>query len=74
MADLKRETTERFITWWPVQANLVHIRDLRSARPFRGMCGSWEYYADDCPYEIPEGEEYLLCATCTKIRARREQT
>lgn len=67
--------TERFVTFWPVEARLVHIRDLGTSNPWRALCSTrWVmdgHYAED--YDVPRGDEHLLCATCTKIRQRREQ-
>lgn len=63
---------ERFLTFWPVDARLVHIRDLHAPDPYRALCSRRWQIEDGSSYTIAPGDEDLVCATCTKIRARRE--
>ena len=69
---------ERFVTFWPSDARLVHIRDLvkptvRYGDPGWSLCGAWQEHREGEEFTLSPGEHYLLCATCTKIRKRREK-
>lgn len=66
------ETSDRFVTFWPMDARLVHTRDLDAPNPGRALCSvRWRIEEGD-EFDVPAGQEYLLCATCAKVRVRRE--
>lgn len=66
---------ERFRPMWPVAAALIHIVDFEAEHPhygWRSMCRKWLTNGDDW-ITLQPGDEHNTCATCTKIRARREK-